>query len=107
MLAGISVSFGCSSSSFRPFPITGNYSLASLNGNYAFILSGTRTTLSNGLPVQSAYREAGVFVANGNGSITSGSEDLQVSGVFPGFSSTSFTLALAASEFSGATYKRI
>jgi hypothetical protein len=60
---------GFGSGSSGPSP-TGNFSNASLNGRYVFQLTGT--DLSNGsLP----YREAGVFTADGNGHITSGTRD--------------------------------
>lgn len=47
----------------------GNFSNASLNGNYAFQVSGT--DLNN----FALYREAGVFSADGNGHITAGTDD--------------------------------
>jgi hypothetical protein len=48
---------------------TGNFSKASLNGQYAYQLSGF--DLQTGNP----FREAGVFTADGNGHITSGTDD--------------------------------
>jgi hypothetical protein len=82
----------CSSgSSHTPFPITGSFSNSSLNGQYAFILSGTRAVVSNGIVTQSDYQEAGVFTANGSGSITSGREDIHQLGTFPGLSSAVLT----------------
>ncbi|HKD01344.1 MAG TPA: hypothetical protein VKB77_02910 [Terriglobales bacterium] len=60
---------GCgSSSSSGPTP-TGNFSNSSLNGQYAYQLSGF--DLGTGNP----YTRAGVFTANGAGVITSGTDD--------------------------------
>jgi hypothetical protein len=47
----------------------GNYTNASLSGQYFYQLKGTN--LTNGF----AFSEAGVFTADGNGNITSGSDD--------------------------------
>jgi hypothetical protein len=47
-------------SSGSSIPITGNFSKASLKGNYTFHLYGLDTTGNQ-------YAEAGVFVADGNG----------------------------------------
>lgn len=47
----------------------GNFSNASLSGQYTYRLAGTQ--LSNG----AVFREAGVFTADGNGNITSGTDD--------------------------------
>jgi hypothetical protein len=49
---------------------------ASLSGQYAFQLSGFDVLSQNGNP----FREAGVFTADGNGHITSGTLDLAESG---------------------------
>src|SRR6476469_497568 len=46
----------------------GNFSNASLKGQYAYQLSGVDTTAN--------FREAGVFTADGNGNITAGTDDL-------------------------------
>ena len=53
-------------------PVTGKFSNASLNGQYAYVLNGTYfgTTVTNG-----PFREAGTFTADGNGNITSGQDD--------------------------------
>jgi len=50
---------------------TGNFSAASLNGQYVYQLAGTDFTSGSPVP----YREAGVFMANGAGSITGGTDD--------------------------------
>jgi hypothetical protein len=67
----------------------GNFSNASLNGQYAYHLAGT--DLNTG----AAFREAGVFTANGNGTITSGNDDFSEgnSGVVPDPISGSYSIA--------------
>lgn len=50
---------------------TGAFSTASLNGQYVYQIAGTE--FSSGSPVP--YREAGVFMANGAGGITGGTDD--------------------------------
>ena len=50
---------------------TGNFSVASLKGQYVYQIAGT--DLSSGSPAP--YREAGFFVADGSGNITSGIDD--------------------------------
>ena len=60
---------GCgSSSSSGPTP-RGNYSNASLNGQYTYTMSGFDLNTGN------TYTRAGVFSANGSGVITSGTDD--------------------------------
>ena len=74
-------SFACGGGSTpRNPPVTGNFSNASLNGQYAYSLSGTATPSGGGSFV--AYSEAGVFTADGNGHITSGTDDFSQSGAF-------------------------
>jgi len=82
---------GCGSSSSSPFPITGSFSNGSLSGQYAFILNGRQVLAQNGTTTEGAYREAGVFTADGNGNITAGTEDFNSAGVFGQFSSTPIT----------------
>jgi hypothetical protein len=70
-------SLGCGSSS-RLGPISGisgNFSNSNLNGSYAYQISGTDTAGGD-------YREAGVFTADGNGHITSGTDDFNQNGAF-------------------------
>lgn len=55
-------------SSGTTIPITGSFGVSSLKGNYTFHLYGVDTTGNQ-------YAEAGVFVADGNGNITSGTDD--------------------------------
>ena len=54
-----------------PPPPTGNFSNASLKGQYAFYMSGTNT--STGF-----FARIGSFTADGNGNITTGLEDVDV-----------------------------
>jgi hypothetical protein len=63
---------GCGSSGPGPFIPKGNFSNASLKGQYVYQLSGTDITNGvNAFP----YYEAGVFVADGNGNLTNVSDD--------------------------------
>jgi hypothetical protein len=77
-------------SSGAPFPITGNYTNSSMSGNYTFSISGRQVLALNGT-TEGPYREAGVFTADGNGNITSGTEDFNSAGLFGAISSTSIT----------------
>ena len=52
-------------------PVKGSFSNASLNGSYTYILEGIDTINGTGVP----FTEAGVFTADGNGNITSGTDD--------------------------------
>jgi hypothetical protein len=62
-----------------PPPPTGNFSNASLKGQYAFLMGGTE--LCGGL--STPFTRAGSFTADGNGHITGGLEDVNVcTGVF-------------------------
>jgi hypothetical protein len=62
-----------------PPPPTGNFSNASLKGQYAFLMSGTE--LCSGL--SSFFTRAGSFTSDGSGHITGGLEDVNVcTGVF-------------------------
>lgn len=83
------VAAGCGgSSSITPPPPTGPFSNASLSGQYAFSMSGVDTT--------GAYiARVGSFVADGNGRITSGLEDV----VSLGNGTTSLV------SFTGGTYE--
>src|SRR3989441_6763593 len=75
----------CGSGSKSPiFVPKGNFSNASLSGQYVYQISGFDfRNNGNGLP----YREAGVFVADGNGNITGGADDFSEGSA--GVSSTS------------------
>jgi hypothetical protein len=77
---------GCSnSSSTIPSNTGGPSSNASLKGNYTYLLAGNyfNSSITNG-----AYERAGVFVADGNGNVTSGVDDLTQEG---SLSSNKFT----------------
>ena len=68
-LVAIAATVGCGSSgNLIPPTLNGNYSNASLKGSYVYQVHGFD---SNGNP----YRQIGVFTADGNGSITGGSDD--------------------------------
>jgi hypothetical protein len=69
-----------------PSPPSGPYSVASLNGTYAFLMSGQD---SGGF-----FTRAGSFTANGAGSISGGVQDLN-SGIIPG----STTLAITGGTY--------
>jgi hypothetical protein len=73
-LFSICFCFGCGSNSgsVSGFIPKGNFSNASLSGQYVYQVSGLDFSVNpNGNP----YREAGVFVADGSGHITSGVDD--------------------------------
>ena len=65
---------GCGGSSGPNVPITGNFSNSSLNGSYTYHLFG--------LDTNAQFAEAGVFTADGNGNITSGTDDFNQNGSF-------------------------
>src|SRR5215467_435626 len=60
-----------------PPPPTGNFTNASLKGQYAFFMSGTILT-NNG---STFFARIGSFTADGNGNVTAGLEDVDASGV--------------------------
>jgi hypothetical protein len=62
-----------------PPPINGNFSNASLSGQYAFSISGYQL-LSDASGNADYYAESGVFTADGNGNITAGTDDFAQSG---------------------------
>lgn len=95
ILSGLTLLTACGSSSGST-PVgagQGNFSKASLKGQYAYQIAGYDLT-NNGAP----YREAGYFVADGNGNLTSGSDDFSEAGVAGGVqnSSTTGTYAIAS-----------
>ena len=63
------------------FPVTGGFSNASLNGQYAYRLSGFDT-------INGSFTETGVFTADGAQHITGGIDDFNTAS---GFASTPFT----------------
>lgn len=68
------------------FPITGGFSDASLNGQYAYRLQGTE--LLSGNAAADSFTEAGVFTADGAGHIVGGIDDFNNAS---GFATTQFT----------------
>jgi hypothetical protein len=94
MLAGIVglMAFGvaCGSSSSSKPPITGKFTNASLQGQYAYALTGQTYGLTSG---NGPFREAGSLTADGNGNITTGNDDF-VSGTGPSTNPTNGTYAL-------------
>jgi hypothetical protein len=75
-------------------PIKGNFSNASLSGQYAYTVTGN--ALLPGGSVNSAYYvESGVFTADGNGNITNGTDDFSQNG---SFGSNGFTGAYAINK---------
>ena len=57
-----------------PPPPTGNYSLASLNGTYAFVTSGE--VITSGGTSATPFSRTGSFIANGSGGVTGGVYDV-------------------------------
>lgn len=75
-MLSIAVTVGCGGGgSSKPFLNhgSGNFSNASLKGSYVYQIHGASSTSGQ------AYREIGVFAADGNGNITSGTDDSSVS----------------------------
>jgi len=74
-----------------PPPPTGNFSNFSLNGQYAFSMSGTELCAGQG----SFFARAGSFTADGSGHITDGVEDVNVcTGVFTlPFTSSTYSIS--------------
>jgi len=78
ILIGPSLLTACGSSGSGATPVgagQGNFSKASLKGQYAYQIAGYDLS-NNGAP----YREAGYFVADGNGNLTSGADDFSEPG---------------------------
>ena len=74
VLGLLSFSLACGSSGSRSNPpVKGNFSNASLIGQYTYSLSGT-SEISNTNSFAS-YTEAGVFTADGKGNISGGTDD--------------------------------
>ncbi len=74
------------SSGSSNFPITGGFSDASLNGQYAYRLTGTELLAGNS--AADSFTEAGTFTADGAGHIIGGIDDFNNPS---GFASTPFT----------------
>jgi len=67
---------GGGGSNVQPPPPQGKYSLASLNGTYAFMTSGEVETAGG----EAQMARVGSFVANGQGGILGGVEDVNIAG---------------------------
>ena len=69
-----SAACGGGGSTPTPPPPTGNFSNTSLKGQYAFFMSGTNVSTG------AFFARVGSFTADGNGNITAGIEDVDVTG---------------------------
>lgn len=70
----------CGGSGNNPLPpVNGNFSNASLSGQYTYSISGNQL-LSNGSGSSAYYVESGVFTADGSGNITAGIDDFAQNG---------------------------
>jgi len=78
---------GCGSSTSSGPPPKGNFSNASLSGQYAYSVTGFN--LNTGAP----YSEAGVFTADGNGNLTSGTDDFSQGSVLTGSVSGKYSIS--------------
>jgi hypothetical protein len=76
-----SAACGRGNSIVTPPPPVGKYSLASLNGTFAFITSGE--VFASGATTATPLARSGSFTANGTGGITGGIEDVVEPGVLP------------------------
>jgi hypothetical protein len=65
-------------SNVQPPPPAGKYSLASLNGQYAFVTNGE--VFTNGASFPTPLARVGTFIADGKGNITGGMEDVNAGG---------------------------
>ncbi len=73
----LSTACGSSNGSVPGFIPKGSFSNASLNGQYVYQIEGFDFSVNpNGVP----YREAGVFAANGSGTVTSVTDDFSEGG---------------------------
>jgi hypothetical protein len=80
LLLGLTVglvisALACGSNGGSFVPVKGPFSTASLSGSYTYVLQGIDTS---GNP----FTEGGVFTADGNGKITSGTDDFNQNGQF-------------------------
>jgi hypothetical protein len=74
-LVCLSLTLGCGNA--HQIDPVGNFSNARLKGNYSYSLAGVRVGLASG---NGLYKEAGTFVADGNGHITAGFDDFVLQG---------------------------
>ncbi|HTF45266.1 MAG TPA: hypothetical protein VK641_15270 [Terriglobales bacterium] len=78
-LASLVFCAACGTSGIRGLIGTGHYSNASLNGSYVYQITGWDLNSGSAIP----YQEAGVFTANGSGTITAGVDDAAETGAAP------------------------
>jgi hypothetical protein len=88
-LLGLLTACGSNNGSTPSGTGTGTFSNASLKGPYAYQIAGT--DLTTGAP----YRESGVLTADGNGNVTSGTDDFAESATGLSTNSTTGTYAVA------------
>ena len=87
----VGLTAGCGSNNgVSGFIPKGNFSKASLNGQYVYTISGLDFSISTaGVP----YRQAGVFKADGNGNITASTDDFtEAGGITTTTSTGSYTI---------------
>jgi hypothetical protein len=85
-LVSVILSLACGSDNNAFNQGSGNFSNASLKGQYAYQLTGVDTA--------AIFREAGVFTADGNGNITGGTDDFsEGTTITSGASSGSYTIS--------------
>ncbi len=86
---------GCGSGGSTPVPPppVGGFTNASLKGQYAFSMSGSEVATSGGL-TSSFFARVGSFIADGNGNITGGVEDVNLANGTSNFLFTSGTYAI-------------
>jgi hypothetical protein len=71
----LAVGLGCGSANSSKIVVPrGNFSNASLSGSYVYQIAG-KEFINNPNPTGLPYRESGVFTADGNGHVTSGTDD--------------------------------
>jgi hypothetical protein len=98
MIVVAAFTFGCGggggtiTSNPAPTPTTGSYSASSLNGTYAFEMSGVDTS------ADSFLARVGSFTANGAGGVTAGVQDLNSA-----LSGASVTLAISSGTYTVGT----
>ena len=78
-----------------PPPPVGRFTNASLKGQYAFSMSGSEVATSGGL-TSSFFTRVGSFIADGNGNITGGVEDVNLATGTSNFLFTGGTYSISA-----------
>jgi hypothetical protein len=74
-LSLVAFALACGSNGGSFVPVKGPFSKASLSGSYTYALQGIDTS-------NNPFTEAGVFTADGNGNVTSGTDDFNQAGKF-------------------------